>query len=380
MKRIPPKLKYEDVYKEFEKHGYKLLEKEYKRNNIKMSFITKEGYKATMNLHNLKSGKSPQFFSKFNKYTIENIQHYLKLHNAKAVLLSTDFVDSRTPLLFQCECGSKFYMSTEAMIQRTHICCEQCVYKYRGLTRRINFDVIQKTFQENGYKLLSSESDYNGNNTYLKCEDSEGYRGYQSYAHLNSSDHKNISRFGGKTGEEFTIYNLNHYAKLHKISGRAIKFINGKWTRQGIQCRCGCGNIFETSTVSFLSGKNKCDKCANSISKIEFFAKEWLDNNNISYISQYTYADCRDKLPLPFDFYIPHLNLLVEIDGEGHYYPCYFNNCSYESALKSYKRIVKHDKIKNIYCKNNSIPLLRIPYWEFPNDNYKNILYANIIM
>ena len=27
----------------------------------------------------------------------------------------------------------------------------------------------------------------------------------------------------------------------------------------------------------------------------------------------------------------------------------------------------KRDGIKNNYCKNNNIPLLRIPYWEFNN-------------
>lgn len=30
------------------------------------------------------------------------------------------------------------------------------------------------------------------------------------------------------------------------------------------------------------------------------------------------------------------------------------------------------DTIKNIYCRNNNIDLLRIPYWEF--DNIENIL------
>ena len=32
------------------------------------------------------------------------------------------------------------------------------------------------------------------------------------------------------------------------------------------------------------------------------------------------------------------------------------------------------DEIKNNFCKNNNIKLLRIPYYYFNNEEYKNIL------
>ena len=37
-----------------------------------------------------------------------------------------------------------------------------------------------------------------------------------------------------------------------------------------------------------------------------------------------------------------------------------------------WKSIPPKDTIKNIYCKNNNINLIRIPYWEY--DNIENIL------
>ena len=32
------------------------------------------------------------------------------------------------------------------------------------------------------------------------------------------------------------------------------------------------------------------------------------------------------------------------------------------------------DKIKNNFCKQHNIPLLRIPYWDIDNDNYKQLI------
>ena len=34
---------------------------------------------------------------------------------------------------------------------------------------------------------------------------------------------------------------------------------------------------------------------------------------------------------------------------------------------KSFDRTKLHDDYKNKYCKNNNIPLIRIPYYEFEN-------------
>ena len=67
--------------------------------------------------------------------------------------------------------------------------------------------------------------------------------------------------------------------------------------------------------------------------------------------------------------------MLLEADGEQHYTPEYyvtFNN--EEERLEKFKKRQKLDNIKNQYCKDNNIKLIRIPYWEFKNSNYLNIL------
>ena len=102
--------------------------------------------------------------------------------------------------------------------------------------------------------------------------------------------------------------------------------------------------------------------------------KIYLDSLGINYISQYRIDDCRDVLPLPFDFYLIDSDYLLEVDGEGHFFPCYFHNCSREKAEKTFKSTQRHDGIKNSFCKNNNRKLIRIPYWEFQHEGYKQII------
>ena len=68
-----------------------------------------------------------------------------------------------------------------------------------------------------------------------------------------------------------------------------------------------------------------------------------------------------------FDFYLPLYNLCIEYDGEGHYAPVNWNGCSDNRASESFERIKRNDELKNEYCKNNSIDLLRISYLDYDN-------------
>lgn len=125
---------------------------------------------------------------------------------------------------------------------------------------------------------------------------------------------------------------------------------------------CGvCGqNVFTTSIGRYFSlNVNRCSSCSNNISKGEIIISEILDELGIKYIYQKRYDDCRDKATLPFDFYLPDFDKIIEFDGQGHFEPV-FGEASFMSTRY-------HDKIKNEYCKNNNIELLRIPFWDTNN-------------
>ena len=89
-------------------------------------------------------------------------------------------------------------------------------------------------------------------------------------------------------------------------------------------------------------------------------AESLFDMHDIKYIKQHKWEDCRDKRPLPFDFYLPDYNLVIEIMGKQH-------ECPTEifGGQKTFEYTIRHDKIKRDYLKANGIDILDIWYYEF---------------
>jgi len=125
------------------------------------------------------------------------------------------------------------------------------------------------------------------------------------------------------------------------------------------------------SVINSRSGKSGtgCPRCRDS--KGEKRVENFLLKYSINYEKQFRFDDCRDIRVLKFDFAVLNENLLfclIEYDGETHFIP-YNKSPNANEKLKDIKR---KDKIKNKYCNDNNINLLRIPYWEF--DNIEKIL------
>ena len=69
------------------------------------------------------------------------------------------------------------------------------------------------------------------------------------------------------------------------------------------------------------------------------------------------FATCIDQRYLPFDFYVDN-KYLIEYDGKQHFD---------KESIFDYEYTHKHDLIKSQWCKDNNIPLIRIPYTHFDN-------------
>jgi hypothetical protein len=107
-----------------------------------------------------------------------------------------------------------------------------------------------------------------------------------------------------------------------------------------------------------LNEKQGCPKC--KLSKGELTLERYLQKNNVMYESQKRFLDCKDKLPLPFDFYLPEVNICIEYDGQQHYRT--WNGKQTERYLLDFQKTRQHDEIKTNYCKENGIRLIRVSY------------------
>lgn len=126
------------------------------------------------------------------------------------------------------------------------------------------------------------------------------------------------------------------------------------------KCKCECGNNnVEVRGCDLTSGH--CKSCGCLSSKGNFKISQILLDNNYIFEREKTFDNCinpKTGHKLRFDFYLPDYNCCIEYDGEQHYK-------EYDFCRDSLEERQERDNIKNQYCENNSIKLIRIPYWDY---------------
>lgn len=110
-----------------------------------------------------------------------------------------------------------------------------------------------------------------------------------------------------------------------------------------------------------LINKQGCPKYASS--KGEKLISKIFQNNQIKFETQWHFDKHKDLSSavgryLSFDFFLPDHNLCIGYDGEQHFKPV-IHWGGESNLIKTQKR----DQIKNQFCLDNNISLVRIPYW-----------------
>lgn len=134
------------------------------------------------------------------------------------------------------------------------------------------------------------------------------------------------------------------------------------------KCKCDCGNVCEVPTGSLIQRKTSSCGCLKNSSG-EYEIENLLLQFNIPFEKEKTFENCKSKGKLRFDFYVNN-QYLIEFDGVQHYK--YDNSGRFdENYVKSIK---EHDNIKNQWCKENKIPLIRVPYYKLKTLNIEDLL------
>lgn len=216
---------------------------------------------------------------------------------------------------------------------------------------------LESECHQRGYTLLTKADEILNNSSYVKYE-----------CPLHGIHTMKIQNFLSGRGCPDCAYDLANQrykltqdeiiSKVNKCNGELLNpedYINN--STHNLKFRCNnCGEIFISSLQRFTQhGGQLCRKCSKIESIGELRVKKYLETKNIDFEQQKWFSDCRDIKPLPFDFYLPSLNTIIEFDGRQH-----FQDTSYFSY--SLEKVKNHDNIKNNYCSNNNISLLRIPY------------------
>lgn len=100
------------------------------------------------------------------------------------------------------------------------------------------------------------------------------------------------------------------------------------------------------------------------MSKIEEKFANIFQVAGIKYVREKTYPNLKNGY-LRYDFYLPDLDTLVEIDSMLHFelIP------KFHKTKHDFTHAQQNDRLKNSYALSHKIPLYRIPEWEFQNIN-----------
>lgn len=261
--------------------------------------------------------------------------------------------NGRTQWLCMCECGNTREVVGAKLKSGAAKTCG-CSRK-----RKINYiDYIGEKI--NKWTILSYEYTKN-NHFFMKCKCECGS--------VRILDLHNV--IGNKSKDCGCGRNLYLSNKKNNLIGKkfgklkVLKEIGkNKNSRYIYECSCDCGNITTVLGNSLVNSHTL--SCGCLISKYNYIMKKIV--NELGYECETEYqidlsrVDCGFNY-MRFDIYIKELNLAIEYDGEQHFKPIDFSgNKDIETTMEELKGIQYRDFIKNKYCYDHNIYIMRIPY------------------
>lgn len=353
----------EEVSKEFRKlsDGEFIKLSKYKSNAIKLKVYHVEcGMSFEVKWENFKNGNRCSHckgarISKTQTYSNSDIDNILfGLHEGRFKRVS-DYIGAKKVItLKDAKCGATF---TEKWDQfRTDPRCKICERDYSS-AKAYSQDDVDRILSQEGYVRLTPYS-----NTYNSVRIRHEKCGWEYDTRMqNFNSGRRCPKCGGT--KPYTQKEVE--AIVSEVTNGEFE-VAGRYTRSRDKLTIKhnkCGRTFETEFYNFKN-KKRCYFCHRSSG--EKVITEMFEKLKINFKPQFTFPDCRNKIPLPFDFAVMDDKnspmLLVEYDGVQH-----FKAVDFFGGEVEFLQTKIRDEIKTQYCVDHNIPLLRIPYWEFEN-------------
>ena len=264
------------------------------------------------------------------------------------------YINAYTKIEFRCKEGHEWVTTPSSVLAGKT--CLTCVNIQSGLRQRKS----QEQFVEEVRNLhpdITVVGEYVNSKTKIEFMCSKGHV-------WKTAPHNILDGCSCPTckGEKISVQKTKSHEQfaneLLQVSSNITVLGEYKGTFTKIKTKCNkCGHEWESMPCNLLAGCG-CPKCATS--KGEKMVEEYLERHHVVFETQKRFTDCVDKKPLPFDFYLPEYNMLIEYQGAQHYIAT--RRMGDEEGL-IYRQ--KHDCIKREYCKTKKINLLEIPYTKF---------------
>jgi hypothetical protein len=320
------KYNYEQVKKSFENEGYTLLSTEYNGCYDKLSFICPNGHEHQITWAKWVSGQRCGKCSGNIRYSIEQIKKSFEKEGY--TLLSTEYKNSRQKISFICPNGHEHKITWDNWKQGYR--CGKCSNLYN-----INIDFVKKSFEKEGYTLLSTK--YKNAHQYLKFICSNGHEHQITW---------NNWKLGKRCGKCDTKYNVNYDIVKTSFEKEGYTLLSTEYenAHQYLKFICPNGHKHQITWFNWNCGV-RCGKCDIKWSKGEKEIVNYIKTIYSGPIKENDRTQIINPLTgkyLELDIYLPELNKAIE-----------YNSIYYHTNQQ-------RDEYKQIWCKENNIDLLVI--------------------
>lgn len=279
----------------------------------------------------------------------EFIKEAVRIHGDRYDYSEVDYLSNSKKIKILCKEHGSFFQTPKSHLRGSG--CNKCVI--RNTTKYTKEAILSKFLEKHGSKY--KYDDFYFKNVYseinVECPDHGNY-----LTTIKSHFKHGCKRcYYEKIGKNnlIDIDEFINRASLVHLNKYDYSRVTYSKTNDIIEIICPKhGSFFQKRNLHL--GGNGCKRC--NMSKGERKIEKFLIDNSINYSHQFTFYECRNINPLPFDFFLHDYNVCIEYDGVQH-----SAKSKHESFYYS-KDIKVNDEIKNKYCSTNDITLLRIPH------------------
>lgn len=245
-----------------------------------------------------------------------------------------------------CDCGNDTWVAGGNLTSGEVKSCGCLSYKYTGPLE----DLTGQTFFDLTVIKLSNALKRDGSR-HWDCQCACGNKTIVKTSDLTTGKVKSCG-----CRRLVPIYSGEKYGFLTVIEPTKKRASNGTII---YKCLCDCGTVCEVPSSNLIKGDWKSCGCMKNKSYGEEDIAQLLTKEKIPFITQKTFNDCKSLSgrKYRFDFYVNN-EYIIEYDGSQHFT---YSESGWDT-LEHFQDTRKNDLIKNQYCFENNIPIIRIPF------------------
>jgi len=297
-------------------------------------------------------------------YKNKFIQKATQKHLGKYDYSSVKYSNSIEKVEVICLDHGSFWVRPDAHIRK--VGCPKC-------NGGIKYDT--QTFISKAKQLYNNKYDYSEVEYLNSSQKVKIICPIHSYFFIRPSNHLNGQSCPSCSGVK-RIDTINFISISNEVHNQKYDYSNVfyKNNHTKVEIICKKHGKFLQSPKDHMSGHG-CNLC--NISRGELMVEKKLKILGIEFIREKKFDDCIGIYgsKLPFDFYLPKYNIIIEFDGRQHHEPV-----DIFGGQKSFENLKKNDKIREKWCEQKKIKIFRIKWNDIENSFlmiYKEILDFN---